>query len=314
MPSTHLGWVPDMAAPQRSVTQRSIPEQTGRRAIVTGASAGLGLVTAVTLARAGARVTLAVRDLAKTEVALKPYEHELNGWDISIEHLDLADLASVKTFALSQREPIDLLINNAGVMLVPERRLTDDGFELQMGVNHLGHFALTGRLLTQLARADAARVVSLSSTAHRMAGPLDLRLGEGPYQPMRAYAQSKLACALFGFELDRRLKASGSPIRSLVAHPGYSATTLFSRNPSPSLSDRLTGMITPYVGSSPEEGAQPILWAATALHLGGGEFIGPRFMIRGRPVSERPAKAARDLCAAQLLWEASERETGVSYP
>lgn len=293
----------------------TLADQTGRRAVITGASAGLGLITAVSLARAGASVVLAVRDLDKTRTALAAYGDEPAGWDIDLALLDLGDLGSISAFASAQRDPLDILINNAGVMLVPERRLTKDGFEQQMGVNHLGHFALTGRLLPLLRRSEAARVVSLTSVAHRMAGPLDLRLGEaGTYQPMRNYAQSKLACALFGFELDRRLRAADLPIRSVVAHPGYSATTLFSRNADPGLGDRLTGLITPYVGSDPEHGAQPQLRAATDPTLQGGELIGPQFLVRGRPVLERPSRTAQDLCAAQLLWEASERETGVAFP
>lgn len=290
----------------------SLPDQTGRRAIITGANVGLGFVSAQALARAGASVVLAVRDTAKGGAAAARIRQRQPDAQLEVARLDLADLASVRRFADVQldRGPLDILMNNAGMMLVPTRQLTTDGFELQMGVNHLGHFALTAQLLPALLRAKAARVVSLSSVTHRIAGELDPRLGvTGPYAAMHAYAQSKLANALFGFELDRRLRAADAPITSVVAHPGYSATELFTRNPNPSLSDRLTGLITPLVGSTPEHGAQSQIRAAVDPTLTGGELVGPRFRVRGAPVRELPARNARDHRSAQWLWERSEQLT-----
>jgi len=206
------------------------------------------------------------------------------------------------------------LINNAGLMLVPERQLTRDRFELQMGVNHLGHYALTAQLMPALGQGKRARVISLSSLAHRMTSHLDPRLGTvGPYAAMNNYAQSKLACALFGFELDRRLKAAGSPMLSVVAHPGYVATKLFSRQPNPSLADRLTSVLTPVVGSRPRHGALSQLWAATDPHLRGGELIGPRFLMRGRPTQQPAGPNAVDRGAAELLWDLSASLTQVAF-
>lgn len=285
----------------------ALPDLTGRRAVVTGANAGLGFVSAKALAEAGAEVVLAVRNLEKGTEAQERLAQSGLGDRVSVARLDLADLGSVQGFAAEQLAagPLDLLLNNAGLMMVPERQLTPAGFEVQMGVNHLGHFALTALLLPALTAAPAGRVVSLTSLAHRMAGPLDPRLGTaGTYRAFSAYAQSKLACALFGFELDRRLRKAGSPVISVVAHPGLAATELFTRHQHQRLSDRLLAF-TPLVGSSPAHGAQSQLRAATDPTLKGGELIGPRFLIRGGPVREVPAAAARNWSAAMLLWDLS---------
>ncbi|MGI8459154.1 MAG: SDR family NAD(P)-dependent oxidoreductase, partial [Propionibacteriaceae bacterium] len=240
-----------------------LPDLTGRRAIVTGASSGLGAVTAIELATAGARVLLAVRDPARGEGVRAQVDDPGVRARTSVARLDLADLSSVAAFAAGQRRagPIDLLVNNAGVMLVSTRRLTVDGFELQMGTNHLGHFALTRQLWPTL--AATARVVSLSSLAHRTAGPFDPRLGEvGPYGSFRAYAQSKLACLLFARELNRRARAAGVAVVSVAAHPGYVRTSLGNRQPNPGIVDQMTALITPLVGSAPRHGAKSQLRAA----------------------------------------------------
>ena len=199
----------------------------------------------------------------------------------------------MRSFAARQRlvGPLDLLINNAGLMLVPQREFTADGFEMHMGVNHLGHFALTRELYPALA-ARSGRVVSLSSIAHRMAGPFDPGMGElGPYAPFATYAGSKLACLMFALELDRRIKAAHQTVTSVAAHPGYVATTLFTRYQRPSLSDRLSWLFTPIVGSRPDHGARSQLRAATDPALGGGEFIGPavRAARRTAPGGAGPA-------------------------
>lgn len=294
----------------------NLPDLTGQRVIVTGANTGLGYASTVALAGAGAEVVLAVRDQAKGVAAMQRMHDQQPTARLEVAHLDLADLSSVARFAQEQvaRGPLDLLINNAGLMLVPERQLTRDRFELQMGVNHLGHYALTAQLMRALGQGKRARVISLSSLAHRMTSHLDPRLGTaGPYAAMNNYAQSKLACALFGFELDRRLKAAGSTILSVVAHPGYVVTELFTRQANPSLADRLTSVVTPMVGSRPEHGALSQLRAATDPDLLGGEFIGPRFLIRGRPTRQPAGPNAVDRGAAELLWDLSASLTRVAF-
>jgi NAD(P)-dependent dehydrogenase (short-subunit alcohol dehydrogenase family) len=209
-----------------------IPDQTGRTVVVTGANSGLGLVTARELARAGASVVLACRNVEKGEDAAEEIGAAVSGARLQVAELDLSSLESVRRFAGAlEVGELALLINNAGIMMTPQQQ-TADGFELQFGTNHLGHFALTGLLLERLGRADAARVVTLSSIEHK-SGHIhfdDLQLVDG-YAPRKAYRQSKLANAIFGLELDRRLRAAGSPVISVLAHPGYSATNLQSTGP-----------------------------------------------------------------------------------
>lgn len=304
--------------------------------MVTGANTGLGLVCAAELSAAGADVVLAVRSVEKGLAARdrlsapgRSVSREASGRPrrgrLSVARLDLADLASVAAFARAQvaAGPLDILVNNAGLMLVPDRQLTAAGFELQMGVNHLGHFALTAQLMPLLSSARGlpgpqqrrrARVVSLTSIAHRLTGTLDPRLNlGGSYRAFNSYAQSKLACLLFGLELDRRLRLADASVCSVVAHPGYVATELFSRTPNPSMSDRLTSLVTPVVGTRPRVGAQSQLRAATDPSLRGGELIGPRFGVRGAPVTERPAGNGLDRASASLLWDLSSSLTEVSF-
>ncbi len=285
--------------------------------MVTGANSGLGLFTAQGLARAGARVVLACRNLAKGEAARREIEAAAPGSPLELEELDLASLESVRSFAerfRSSHDGLDLLINNAGVM-APPRRQTADGFELQFGTNHLGHFALTGRLIGAMEGREDARVVTLSSTAHRTGRiAFDNLGGERHYFRWRAYGQSKLANLLFALELERRLSAAGSTIKSMAAHPGYAATNL--QFAAPPLLDRLVMRVgNVVIAQSEEMGALPTLYAATEPGLPGGTYAGPDGFAeqRGHPQAVAPNGAARDEAVARRLWEVSEEMTGVHY-
>jgi NAD(P)-dependent dehydrogenase (short-subunit alcohol dehydrogenase family) len=290
-------------------TAADIPDQSGRVAVVTGANSGIGLVTARELARAGARVVLAVRNLERGEEAAR----SITG-DVEVRELDLASLASVRAFAEGFTGPLDLLVNNAGLM-APPRRETADCFELQLGTNHLGHFALTGLLLGATEGRDDARVVTLSSQAHRMG-----RIRFGDLQSTRfyfrwaAYGQSKLANLLFAMELERRLRAAGRTASSLAAHPGWAATNL--QTSAPPLFDRLVGSLgNVLIAQSAEMGALPTLYAATQ-DIPGGSYVGPDGPgeQRGHPTLVGRSRAAQDAAAARALWERSEELTGVRFP
>jgi NAD(P)-dependent dehydrogenase (short-subunit alcohol dehydrogenase family) len=287
-------------------TAAEIPLQEGRTVVVTGANSGIGLVAARELARAGARVVLAVRDRPRGERAAATI-----GGEREVRELDLADLASVRAFVESWEGDVDVLINNAGVMAPPEGR-TKDGFETQIGTNHLGHFALTNLLLPRI----RDRVVTVSSTAHRM-GRIDLddlnweRRG---YSRWPAYGQSKLANLLFTLELQRRLEAAGSQVRALAAHPGYAATSLQSHTESfiQNIAMRISNLL---VAQSDEMGALPTLFAATQ-DLPGNSYVGPDGFReqRGHPKLVGRTAAARDEATAKRLWELSEGLTGVRFP
>jgi NAD(P)-dependent dehydrogenase (short-subunit alcohol dehydrogenase family) len=289
-----------------------IPDQTGRRAIVTGANSGLGLIAARELARKGASVVLACRNMQKGELALA--EVRAAGGDAELTSLDLGNLASVREFAASQERPLDLLVNNAGVM-APPRSQTADGFELQFGTNHLGHFALTGLLLERLKAAEAPRVVSLPSNGHRIGKiNFDDLQSERRYRRWRAYGQSKLANLLFMRELDRRARAAGLPLVSVAAHPGYSATNL--QFAAPPLADRIVmRVLNLVVAQSADAGALSPLYAATVPDLPGGSYIGPDGPgeWRGSPHLVGMSKRAQDPETARRLWEVSESLTGVRY-
>jgi NAD(P)-dependent dehydrogenase (short-subunit alcohol dehydrogenase family) len=294
---------------------RDIPDQSGRLAIVTGANSGLGLVTARELARAGARVVMACRNLDKGHSAVEAIRADAPDAEVQLDELDLASLASVRDFAERFRathDGLDLLINNAGVMGTPRRR-TADGFELQFGTNHLGHFALTTALLDAMEGRDDARVVTLSSTAHKMGRiNFDNLNGDRHYFRWNAYGQSKLANLLFALELDRRLRASGSTVKSLAAHPGYAATNLQSAGPP--LFDRLVMVASnALIAQSDEMGALPTLYAATQPGLEGGTYVGPDSFReqRGHPTIVQPNGRARDPDTARRLWDVSERMTAV---
>ena len=293
-------------------TPADIPDQTGRTAIVTGANSGIGLETARELARRGAHVVLAVRDTGKGDRAAAAI-----GGSVEVRALDLADLASVRAFAGDAPAP-DLLINNAGVMALPYRR-TADGFEMQLGTNHLGHFALTGLLLPRLAERPEPRVVTVSSQAHRMGKiAFDDLQSERSYKKWAAYGQSKLANLLFTYELARRAEAAGSPVRAYAAHPGYSATNLQLRGPQmegSSLGERASALANKVLAQSSEMGAQPTLFAATTPELPTGTYVGPDGPgeWRGRPRPTDSNARSKDRDAAARLWHASEEITGVRF-
>ena len=298
-------------------TEEQIPDQSGRLAIVTGANSGLGLATARELARAGALVVMACRNVEKGEEARAGIVASVPAGQLELEALDLSSLDSVGAFAERMRaahDGIDLLINNAGVMATP-RRQTADGFELQFGTNHLGHFALTGLLIGSLEGRDDARVVTLSSTAHRTGRiAFDNLGGDRHYFRWRAYGQSKLANLLFALELDRRLRAAGSSVKSLAAHPGYAATNLQHAGP-PGLDSAIMRVSNWLIAQSEDMGALPTLYAATEPGLEGGTFVGPDGFAeqRGHPRPVTPNRAARDEDVARRLWEVSEEMTGVRF-
>jgi NAD(P)-dependent dehydrogenase (short-subunit alcohol dehydrogenase family) len=274
--------------------------------VVTGGNSGLGLATARALAAAGARVVLAVRDPARGEQAAAG----LRG-DVEVRRLDLADLSSVRAFAAAWTGDLDVLVNNAGIMAVPAGR-TADGFELQFGTNHLGHFALTNLLLPHV----TDRVVTVSSGLHRSGTIVldDLNWERRPYSPSRAYGQSKLANLLFTLELQRRLTAAGSPVRATAAHPGWAATNLQAHSGS-RLKDAAMALGNRLLAVSGEQGALPTLFAATA-DVPGGSYAGPDGFseMRGYPTLVGRTAEASDVALAGRLWAASAELTGVDFP
>ncbi|MES9521023.1 oxidoreductase [Streptomyces capoamus] len=284
-----------------------LPDLTGRTALITGANSGIGLAAARALAGAGAHVVFAVRDLARGGAAAA----RVNG-STEVRRLDLADLDSVREFAAGWDRPLDLLINNAGVMMLPEQR-TAQGFEMQFGTNHLGHFALTNLLLPQV----TDRVVTVSSGAHRWGAAAihfeDVNL-RGRYSPVRAYAQSKLANLLFTLELQRRLSEAGSAVRALAAHPGWAATNLQSRAANP-LARGFMVVGNRFLAQDEAAGALPTLYAATQ-DLPGAAYVGPDgpAEMRGAPALVGRSAAASDPVAARRLWTLSEELTGVGCP
>jgi NAD(P)-dependent dehydrogenase (short-subunit alcohol dehydrogenase family) len=301
--------------PAMPKTTNEIPDQRGRTALITGANSGIGLEAARTLAGAGARVIMACRNPSKGEAAAASIRAEIPTAAIDVSALDLASLESVRGFAERyQDDHLDLLINNAGVMAAPYTK-TVDGFELQLATNHLGHFAVTGLLLDRLLKTPGARVVNISSTAHKI-GRIDFDdlQSERSYSRWRAYGQSKLANLLFTFELDRRLRAAGSELLSVAAHPGYSATNLqFAATPS--RIERIGSVVlNRFVAQDATSGALPTLYAATA-DIPGGSFIGPDGLqeMRGKPTLVTPTRAARDETVAARLWDVSEQLSGVRY-
>jgi NAD(P)-dependent dehydrogenase (short-subunit alcohol dehydrogenase family) len=281
-----------------------IPDQRGRTFVVTGANSGLGAVIGTELARSGAHVIVACRDTAKgTQAAVAMPGHT------DVRHLDLSDLTSVRRFA-SGLDEIDVLINNAGVMATPEGR-TKDGFELQIGTNHLGHFALTGLLMDRI----ADRVVTMSSGAHQLGriDLADLNWEHRRYRRWQAYGQSKLANLLFTYELERRLTAAGSTRKAVAAHPGYAATNLQSHTDS--IQDRIMSISNRLVAQSAHMGALPALYAATFPALPDGSYVGPDglFEQRGHPKIVTSSKRSHDETTAAALWNLSETLTGVSF-
>jgi NAD(P)-dependent dehydrogenase (short-subunit alcohol dehydrogenase family) len=305
-------------------TADDIPDQSGTTVLVTGGNSGLGYETVLQLARKGARVLVAARDRARGTAALERLGAEAPGSQAELAQIDLADLTSVERFAdgfLAGGQELDVLINNAGVMAIPHREITAQGYERQFGTNHLGHFALTGRLLPVLARRPGRRVVTVSSNQHKRAKGIDFDdlQGERGYRPWGAYAQSKLANAMFVLELDRRLRAAGLDTVSAGAHPGFAHTNLQVSGPrsgGTSLVARGMGLATRLFAQPARDGALPTLYAATAADVHGGDYFGPDGPgeMRGHhPTLVQFSAAAHDQAAAARLWAVSEELTGVTF-
>ncbi|ATI80788.1 SDR family oxidoreductase [Sphingobium yanoikuyae] len=299
-------------------TASDIPPQHGRTAVVTG-TGGLGFEDAVALARSGADIVLAGRNSRKGADAVARIRQLAPRATVIFERLDLASLTSIAEFAerlRSGRQNIDILINNAGVMVPPRREETADGFELQFGTNFLGHFALTARLLPLLRKGNKPRVVTLSSLAAR-GGSInfaDLNAEQG-YKPMPVYSQSKLACLMFALELDRRSKQNGWGVTSIAAHPGISRTDLLLNAPGRFSMERTMRTLLPFLFQPAAQGALPALFAATAPEAKGGAYYGPDKMseVRGHPALARVPDAALDEAVAARLWQCSEELTGTSF-
>ncbi len=292
-------------------TALDIPDQSGKVVIVTGANSGIGYEAARALAKKGATVVMACRNLEKGEAAAKAIIDEGPTGQVVLLHLDLADLSSVRRFAdefRAEYDRLDVLVNNAGIMAVPKGK-TVDGFEMQIGTNHLGHYALSGLLIEMLKTTQNARVVTVSSYAHAMGKiNFDDLNSEKSYQRWSAYGRSKLANVLFGYELQRRLAANGHPPISLVVHPGYAATNL----------QRNTGLFSfanHFFAQSQEMGALSTLYAAVSPKMEGGEYIGPDGLLgqRGYPKVARSSRASHNGLVAKRLWEVSEELTGVQF-
>jgi len=302
-------------------TAEDVPDLSDRTIIVTGANSGLGFETVRAVARRGARTLLACRNPEKAQGALDAVRAESPQARVEAAELDLTSLESVRKFAevvLGTDSTLDVLVNNAGVMAIP-RRTTADGFEMQLGTNHLGHFALTGLLLERLLAMPGSRVVNVSSTAHKM-GRMhfdDLQLEAG-YGKWKAYGQSKLANLLFTYELQRRLGRAGAGTIAVACHPGYSATNLQAVGPQmsgSSLMERTMEWMNRLFSQSADMGALPTLYAATAPEVHGGDYFGPDGFAEtwGYPKKVASARASHDETAAARLWEISEELTGVRY-
>ena len=303
-------------------TADDIPALGGKTVVVTGGNSGIGFEAARQMARKGAHVILACRDTGRAADALEQIRTLHPSASVEAMQLDLASLESVHRFArdfAAKSVPLDVLCNNAGVMAIP-RRTTAEGFEMQIGTNHLGHFALTGLLLEPLLAAPAARVVNVSSTAHKP-GRIDFDdlQGEKSYRKWMAYAQSKLANLLFTYELQRRLEAAGARAVSVACHPGYSATNLQAVGPQMSgsrIAARLMDLGNRFFSQPAAMGALPTLYAATSPDARGGDYIGPDGFMEnyGHPRKTRSTARSHDRAVAMRLWEVSEQLTSVRYP
>jgi NAD(P)-dependent dehydrogenase (short-subunit alcohol dehydrogenase family) len=294
-------------------TSTDIPDQTGRTAVITGANTGLGYETARALAAKGARVVLAVRNLDKGKAAADLIGRRYPGADVTVQELDLTSLDSVRAAADQLRaghDQIDLLINNAGVMMTP-KQTTKDGFELQFGTNHLGHFALTGLLLDRLLASQGSRVVTVSSNGHRFGGVrFDDLQSERSYSRVGAYGQSKLANLLFTYELQRRLEQAKTDAVAVAAHPGASSSELGRYAPG------AVRRISPLLEQSAEMGALPTLRAAADPTVRGGQYYGPSgfLQLRGYPKLVSSNAKSHDVAVQKRLWAVSEALTGVVFP
>ena len=297
-------------------TEADIPEQSGRVAVVTGANSGLGLETARQLAAHGATVVLACRSLERGERAIADITASVPDADLRLQRLDLASLESVRAAADALRashDRIDLLINNAGIMYT-DRQLTADGFELQFGTNHLGHFALTGLLIDRMLPVEGSRVVTVASLGHWFPFAFDLNdvRAERKHNRFAAYTRSKLANLLFAYELHRRLDAVGATTHSLAAHPGGSDTELARDVPGAELTRPLFGRFA----QAADRGALPTLRAATDVGAEGGQYYGPdrALGMNGHPVLARSSRRSHDVARQRGLWSLSEELTGVTFP
>jgi NAD(P)-dependent dehydrogenase (short-subunit alcohol dehydrogenase family) len=300
-------------------TAADIPSQAERLAVVTGSTSGIGYEAALALAGAGARVVIAARNEKKGQDAIAAIRRVHRDADLTFRLVDTARLPSVRAFAAEwdEHRPIDILVLNAGIASVPQREETEDGFERQLATNYLGHFALTGLLLPQINKVHGSRIVQVASIAHRRARLHfeDLQL-KSNYNPGAAYDQSKLAILMFGLELDRRLRAAQSDIRSIPAHPGMAVTDIFRRGERAGPLQRLLGKaVFGIVGQSAARGALPILFASTSPDAEGGAYYGPDGFreIRGYPAVAKIEPHALDREAAKRLWSVSENLTGVTY-
>jgi NAD(P)-dependent dehydrogenase (short-subunit alcohol dehydrogenase family) len=297
-----------------------IPPLNGRTAVITGATGGLGYETALALAGVGAEVVVTGRNEAKGRQALQDIHNQFPDARIAYENLDLAKLSSVADFAArfaASHGSLDLLINNAGVMALPVRQPTSDGFEMQLGTNYLGHYALTAYLLPLLRRGQHPRVVNLSSLAHR-SGKIDFDDLHGlrSYTPWKAYTQSKLAMLMFALELQRRSDAAGWGLMSNAAHPGFARTDLIANGPGASgLLWEVSRLLRPYVSQSAAEGALPTLFAATSPEAKAGGYYGPNWFyeLKGPPVPAKIMPQAKDAAVAARLWDVSAMLTGVTF-
>ena len=293
-------------------TTADIPPSNGKTAVITGATGGLGYETALALAGAGAGVTLTGRNEAKGRHALQAIRGQFPNAEIAYENLDLANLASVADFAkryAAAHASLDLLINNAGVMALPERQTTADGFEMQFGTNYLGHYALTAHLLPLLRRGNQPRVVNLSSLTHRRGViNFDDLQGTRSYSPSRAYSQSKLAMLMFALELQRRSDAAGWGVMSNAAHPGFARTDLIANGPGANgLLGLLSKLLQPFISQSAAAGALPTLFAATSPEAKPAGYYGPNgfFELKGPPAAAKIMPQANDAAAAARLWDVS---------
>ncbi|MBC7174543.1 MAG: SDR family oxidoreductase [Polyangiaceae bacterium] len=302
-------------------TEADIPSQAGKVIVVTGANSGLGFEVARAVAAKGAHVVIACRSLDKGQAAAERIRAVAPSASLEVERLDLADLGSVRAFATAfakRHERLDVLCNNAGVMALPQQR-TKDGFEMQIGTNHLGHFALTGELLPVIRRTPGARVVTLTSTMHKIGFiRLDDIQWERGYKRWPAYGQSKIANLMFAYELERRFEREGIDAISVAAHPGYAATNLQLVGPAASGSSFMKAFwrfSNRALAQSAQMGALPTLYAMTEPSVRGGDFIGPSslFETRGHPAPAKAAPRAKDANTAARLWELSEQLTHVRY-
>ncbi len=302
-------------------TEDNIPDLEGKTAIVTGANSGLGFEGVKMLAENNARVVMACRSIERGKEAKEKIESELEDADLEVKKLDLASLESVNKFAeefKANNDELDILCNNAGVMAIP-REETEDGFEKQFGVNHLGHFSLTAKLMSALKEADNPRVVNQSSGIHTR-GELnfDDLMHEESYEPMQVYGDSKLANILFTYELDRKIKENGLEMKSIAVHPGYAATNLQTRGPEKegsTVKKYFMKAMNKVVAQSAEKGALPMIYAATSEKAKSGDYIGPGGFqnMRGYPEKQESSDRSYNEDTAEKLWAVSEELTGIDF-